>query len=97
MRRIRHNSREGGDEGRRSRDQGWDLSEGLDPEGPSAQDLDRFGSEMDTCPHCGASIYDQAEMCPRCGWYLGEEARTMPLWVVAGVCGLIVALLLWMW
>ncbi len=74
-------------------DQDWDLSEGLDPEGPSAQDLDRFGDEVDPCPNCGAMIYDQAEICPKCGWYLGEVPKSVSLWVVLGVCGLIVVLL----
>ncbi len=74
-------------------DQDWDLSEGLDPEGPSAQDLDRFGDEMDSCPNCGAMIYDQAEMCPQCGWYFGEVPQSVSLWMVLGVFGLILVLL----
>lgn len=73
-------------------DQDWDLSEGLDPDGPSAEDLDRFGDEVDPCPNCGSVIYDQAEMCPNCGWYLGEAPKTMSLWIVAGICGLIMIL-----
>jgi hypothetical protein len=77
-------------------DQDWDLSEGLDPEGPSAQDLDSFGSELDECPNCGASIYDQSEICPKCGWYLGEAPKSLSLWVVLGVCVLIVILLWFM-
>jgi len=77
-------------------DQDWDLSEGLDPDGPSAQDLHAFGSELDTCPNCGSSIYDQAEMCPVCGWYLGDVPKSVSLWVIAGVCGLIVVLLWFM-
>tara|TARA_E500000318_G_scaffold85651_2_gene81780 strand:+ start:38073 stop:38384 length:312 start_codon:yes stop_codon:yes gene_type:complete len=74
----------------------WDLSEGLDPEGPSAMDLDQFGSELDTCPNCNATIYDQSEMCPECGWYLGEAEKSVSLWVFVGVVGLIVILLFWM-
>lgn len=76
-------------------DRDWNLSEGLDPEGPSAVDLDRFGAELDTCPNCKSTIYDQSEMCPQCGWYLGEEPKSVSLWVVLGVCGLIIMLLLW--
>lgn len=94
MRRIRHGQHD--DSGTpRDPSESWDLSEGLDPEGPSAQDLDRFGSEMDTCPNCGSSIYDQAEMCPKCGWYLGETPKSMPVWIVLIACGLIVLMLLW--
>ena len=110
MRRVRHDSRDDYDDGHDGPSQwggsgagvsgdddgrGWDLSEGLDPEGPSAQDLDRFGSELDTCPNCASTIYDQSEMCPECGWYLGEAPKTVSLWVVGGVCGLIVILLFW--
>lgn len=94
MRRIRHGHHEQPDDPR-DPDEDWDLSEGLDPEGPSAQDLDRFGSEMDICPNCGTPIYDQAEMCPKCGWYLGEAPKSMPVWIVLVACGLIVLMLLW--
>jgi predicted nucleic acid-binding Zn ribbon protein len=27
----------------------------------------------DDCPHCGASIYDDAEQCPKCRMYLSRE------------------------
>lgn len=47
-------------------DAAWE-SEGLDPEGPSGRDLERFGSETVSCPHCGAEVWDQAEQCHRCG------------------------------
>jgi len=78
---------------RRHDDEDWDLGEGLDPEGPSAADLDRFGDEMRDCPGCGAGVYDQSPRCPSCGAYLGERERTLSPWVVVGVCGLIVLLL----
>lgn len=104
MRRVRHDSggglprdprdREGGGAGGPG-DRDWDLSEGLHPEGPSAADLDQFGSELDTCPNCKSSIYDQSEICPECGWYLGENPKTMSVWVFVGVVGLIVILLFW--
>ncbi len=98
MRRVRHDFDEGdpGEWGERGADdRDWDLSEGLDPEGPSAHDLDRFGSELRTCPNCKSTIYDQAEMCPECGWYLGEVEKTVSLWAILSVCGLIVVVLLW--
>ncbi len=104
MRRVRHDQH-GDDDGpsgwggggteNPGDDRDWNLSEGLDPDGPSAQDLDRFGSELDTCPNCKSTIYDQAEMCPQCGWYLGEVPKSLSPWVVVGVCGLIVMLLMW--
>ncbi len=41
----------------------------------------------DECPHCGASIYDDAERCPHCGPYLSSEDHPSrkPWWVVVGV------------
>ncbi|MGV6815516.1 MAG: hypothetical protein ACWA5W_11005 [Phycisphaerales bacterium] len=63
-------------------DQDWDLSEGLEPDGPSAADLDRFGSEMMACPACGALMYDQAERCPECGEYVIEEPKRLSAWAV---------------
>ena len=69
MRRVRHDGDNGSPDdpsswgGGDSGDRDWDLSEGLDPEGPSAEDLHQFGSELDTCPNCASTIYDQSEMC----------------------------------
>lgn len=60
-----------------------ELGEGLDPDGPSAEDLDRFGGEMVTCPHCGAQAPDSAAYCHKCGERLDERppgARSMPMW-----------------
>ncbi|MDF1809223.1 MAG: zinc ribbon domain-containing protein [Phycisphaerales bacterium] len=74
-------------------DQDWDLSEGLDPDGPSAMDLDRFGSELDSCPHCSELIYDQAQICPSCGWFLEEPSKTLSGWVIVALCGMIVLLI----
>ncbi|TVQ62062.1 MAG: hypothetical protein EA378_06250 [Phycisphaerales bacterium] len=71
-------------------DDGPSLDEGLDPEGPSAADLERFGDEYVTCPNCGSSVYDQAEACARCGHMLmSGKARQTSIWT-----WLIVALIL---
>jgi uncharacterized paraquat-inducible protein A len=77
-------------------DTDWDIAEGLDPEGPSAADLDRFGDELIPCPACKAQIYDQSEFCPRCGHVLEAPARTLPLWAVGLVVLLVGVLLMWM-
>lgn len=95
MRRVRHEYDDDSPDERGGADRDWDLSEGLDPEGPSAEDLHQFGSELDECPNCKSTIYDQSEMCPECGWYLGEVEKTVSLWVILGVVGLIAVLLLW--
>ena len=51
-------------------------------EGPSLEDLRRFGSEADTtayCPECGAKGYDDADACPRCfTWITGRTLRKPP-------------------
>jgi hypothetical protein len=72
----------------------WDLSEGLDPDGPSAADLDRFGDELTACPSCNEPIYDQVPICPHCGHAIEQPANSISMWVVGGVAGLIVLLLI---
>jgi len=46
-------------------------------EGPSPEDIERFGDETAYCPDCGAEIWDQAEQCPKCRAYLqrGPDRR----------------------
>jgi len=48
-----------------------------DYEGPSADDIDRFGSETRLCPECGAEVWDEASICPRCGLAL-DDAISSP-------------------
>ena len=42
------------------------LDDDLDPEGPSADDLERFSGEHRACPSCGSEVYDEATICPVC-------------------------------
>ncbi len=46
-------------------------------EGPSAEDLDRFGGDLGHCPQCGAEVWDDAPACPACGVWIegGTSAR----------------------
>jgi len=74
-------------------DSDWDLGEGLDPEGPSGSDLDRFGDELMRCRRCGSQMYDQATACPHCGEYVVEGERTLSVWMILGVLGLVVLFL----
>ena len=49
-------------------------------EGPSPEDIDRFGDDTAYCPECGAEIWDQAEACPECGSYLsGGPSSRQPI------------------
>ncbi len=38
-----------------------------DREGPSCEDLERFNSDIATCPDCGGDLYHDATICPSCG------------------------------
>ncbi len=64
---------------------------------PSDQD---DSDETDTipCPHCGESVYEQAEWCPKCGKYLSrDDSRAHAgLLIAAGVvvC-LVIVLVVW--
>lgn len=75
-------------------DQDWDLGEGLDPEGPSGADLDRFGDELTRCKRCGQSMYDQATVCPSCGELVEEGEKRLSVWMILGLIGLIVLMLM---
>lgn len=45
-----------------------------DYEGPSEDDIQRFGADFVTCPNCSSDVYDQAAVCPTCGMHLGDTA-----------------------
>ena len=49
---------------------------------------DEDDDETAPCPHCGASVYHDAEQCPRCGESLSREdapSAAKPLWIVLTV------------
>lgn len=77
------------------RDQDWHLDEGLDPQGPSADDLDRFGDEMTPCASCGRRVYDQAEVCPHCGGFV-HARQTTPWWALLVTAVLMLVLLIYL-
>lgn len=60
----------------------WET-QGLDPDGPSPDDLERFGHETVPCLNCHADIYDQAEVCPHCGHAQLRGRRPLPLGTIA--------------
>jgi hypothetical protein len=68
-------------------------------EDPLASDMDDDDDPpLVACPYCGAEMSEVAEVCPRCRRYLSAEdappARRPP-WVVAGVVGCLVVVLIW--
>lgn len=72
--------------------------EDLDPEGPSLDDLERFGDPFVTCPECGSLVADEAELCQACGHVMGDpvDGKSFPLWVILGGIGLIFGLMIWL-
>ncbi len=67
---------------------------GDDPEGPSSEDLERFGDEFRTCPECGSLVYDQAEVCQACGHVFGGDERGVPMWAIVVTAMLLLVLVL---
>ena len=69
-----------------------DLDDG---EWPDETDDDEDGTVA--CPHCGESVYEDAERCPGCEMYLSRENRpwSRPLWLVGGVVICVILALLW--
>ena len=49
------------------------------------------------CPHCQATIYEEAEQCPHCGQYISEEdsGRSKPLWIIVGALLCLAVALSW--
>lgn len=64
------------------------------PDEPESDDDDR--DETISCPHCGESVYEDAERCPSCGLFLSREeiAAGRPRWwiVLGALIGLAVVI-----
>jgi hypothetical protein len=68
----------------------WDDYE---PDEPGAED---DGSVP--CPHCGESVYEDAERCPHCERYLSCEdapAIRKPAWIIIGSLAVMAAVYIW--
>lgn len=66
-------------------------------DGPSPDDLERFGDVTRTCPECGKDVFDDAAVCYHCGHAFEREraARRAPtVFFVVVVVLLIVAFLI---
>ena len=53
--------------------------------------------QVDECPRCRASIYDDSERCPSCGHYLSREdsPRRHPWWVTVGAVACLAVVCWW--
>lgn len=56
-------------------------------DGPSPDDLERFGGVTRTCPSCGKEVFDDATVCYHCGADMDvpRHARLPKVWVVVTV------------
>ncbi|MEQ8843283.1 MAG: hypothetical protein RIB58_00390 [Phycisphaerales bacterium] len=73
------------------------MADTLD-EGPSDDDLDRFGSVTQTCWRCGTELYDDATVCWNCQASVGPGSgprQGTPVWVI--IVGVVLALVIAAW
>jgi len=64
---------------RAAADDSDDLDDSED-DGPSREDLRRFGAETAHCPACGAEIFDDAVQCPQCDEIVAGMTSRRPPW-----------------
>ena len=81
--------------GRRSRPGPYDNE---DDDGPSAEDIERFGGETRTCPECGKEVFDDSAVCYHCGHAFEGTAEGAPdktkTWVLVVVIVMVAAFVL---
>ncbi len=54
-------------------------------EGPSQEDIQRFGDVTRTCPACRKEVFDDAELCYHCGNAIegaSQGSAGVPKWVI---------------
>jgi len=70
--------------------------EDADPDGPSEEDIERFGDVTVKCPECGTELFDDVAVCWKCGRALQagtpDESRA-PVWFIAAAILVIAAFL----
>jgi hypothetical protein len=56
-------------------------------EGPSPEDIERFGAETINCSSCGKEVYDEASICPACLEPLtsGKRSHRLSRWIVGSI------------
>lgn len=71
---------------------------GLPDDGPSDDDLDRFGSVTQNCWRCGTELYDDATVCWNCQASVGPGGgprRGVPVWAIVAGVALAVVIAAW--
>lgn len=67
-------------------------------EGPSEEDIERFGGVTQRCPECGTELYDDVVTCWNCGAHVGVGSGGSSVsarWAVAVIVLLILAFVLY--
>lgn len=67
----------------------------FDHEGPSDEDLCRFGSDVQRCASCDAEMYASATICPVCGHAQTGAGAGGKRWVLVVALITFVAMLAW--
>lgn len=71
----------------------------IDPEGPSAADIEQFSGVTVACAGCGTELMDDVSECWKCGRAVGGRSTHesgLPLWAVLTVVLLVLAFAMWM-
>jgi hypothetical protein len=64
-------------------------------EGPSPEDVERFGDVTVKCPKCRTELFDDVAVCWKCGEVLsGNRDTGVPLWAILVAVGLVSLFLL---
>jgi len=70
-----------------------------DDDGPSQEDLERFGGVTRECPECKQEVYDEAAVCHNCGHAFMKTTAHSPgkqkFWVWATAVVLVVLVAFW--
>ncbi|MEZ6210072.1 MAG: hypothetical protein R3B46_02325 [Phycisphaerales bacterium] len=68
----------------------------FDEEGPSEEDLCKFGSDIKRCASCRTEMYHSATICPACGHAEESVRASGKRWVLITALVAFVAMLAWL-
>ena len=64
-------------------------------DGPSEEDIERFGGVTQACPECGTELFDDVTVCWNCGHVLSSvRSRGLPTWATIVVVLVVIAILI---